>query len=67
MSNRINYRNIAPETYQALLNVHHHIAKVFTDAKLRALIELRVSQINGCAFCLDMHANEARQLGENQQ
>src|SRR5665213_2342597 len=67
MSNRINYRTAAPETYQALLGVHQHIAKVFTDAKLRALIELRVSQINGCAFCLDMHSNEARHLGENQQ
>jgi AhpD family alkylhydroperoxidase len=67
MSNRINYRAAAPETYQALLALHQHIAKVFTDAKLRALIELRVSQINGCAFCLDMHANEARHLGENQQ
>jgi AhpD family alkylhydroperoxidase len=67
MSNRINYRTAAPETYQALLGVHQYIAKVFPDAKLRALIELRVSQINGCAFCLDMHANEARHLGESQQ
>jgi AhpD family alkylhydroperoxidase len=56
-----------PETYQALLGVHQHLGKVFTDGKLRALIELRVSQINGCAFCLDMHTNEARHLGEAQQ
>ena len=67
MSNRINYRTAGAETYQALLAVHHHLGKVFTDAKLRALVELRVSQINGCAFCLDMHANEARHLGESQQ
>ena len=50
-----------------MLAVHHHLAKVFTDAKLRALVELRVSQINGCAFCLDMHTTEARHLGESQQ
>lgn len=66
MSNRINYRTTAPETYQALIGLHQHLAKV-CDPKLRALIELRVSQINGCAFCLDMHANEARHLGESQQ
>lgn len=64
---RINYRTVAADTYQVLLGVHQHLAKVFPDAKLRALIEIRVSQINGCAFCLDMHANEARHLGETQQ
>ena len=67
MSNRINYRTANAETYQALLAMHQHLAKVFTDAKLRALVELRVSQINGCAFCLDMHSTEARHLGESQQ
>jgi AhpD family alkylhydroperoxidase len=67
MFGRFNYRTTAPETYQALFGVHKHLSTVFTDAKLRALVELRVSQINGCAFCLDMHANEARHLGESQQ
>ena len=67
MFSRFNYRTTAPETYQVLLGVHKHLSTVFADAKLRALIELRVSQINGCAFCLDMHANEARHLGETQQ
>jgi AhpD family alkylhydroperoxidase len=66
MSTRINYRTVAADTYQVLLGVHQHLAKV-NDPKLRALVELRVSQINGCAFCLDMHANEARHLGESQQ
>jgi AhpD family alkylhydroperoxidase len=37
------------------------------DEKLRALVELRVSQINGCVYCLDLHARQARQLGEVQQ
>lgn len=67
MSTRIAYRTVAPDTYKVLLGVHEHLAKTFPDAKLRALVELRVSQINGCAFCLDMHANEARHLGESQQ
>ena len=67
MSQRIAYRTTSADTYQALLGMHQHLTKVFPDAKLRALVELRVSQINGCAFCLDMHANEARHLGEAQQ
>jgi AhpD family alkylhydroperoxidase len=67
MTTRINYRTAAPDTCQALLVVHKHLGSVFPDQKLRALIELRVSQINGCAFCLDMHATEARHLGETQQ
>jgi AhpD family alkylhydroperoxidase len=67
MSVRIPYRTTAPDTYQALLQVHKHLATVFPDAKLRALIDIRVSQINGCAYCLDMHAIEARHLGESQQ
>ena len=67
MTQRINYRTASADTYQVLLGVHQHNAKVFTDAKLRALVELRISQINGCAYCLDMHATEARHLGESQQ
>ena len=67
MSTRINYRTVAPDTFQALMGLEQHLSKVFTDGKLRALVNLRVSQINGCAFCLDMHSNEARHLGETQQ
>jgi AhpD family alkylhydroperoxidase len=67
MSERIAYRTVGADTYKALLGVHQHLAKVFPDARLRALVEIRASQINGCAYCLDMHATEARQLGETQQ
>ncbi len=67
MAERIAYRKVAVDTYKALLGVHQHLARVFPDAKLRALIEIRVSQINCCAYCLDMHTTEARHLGETQQ
>lgn len=67
MSERIAYRKVAEDTYQALLGVHGHLTRVFPDAKLRALLEIRVSQINGCAYCLDLHTTEARHLGESQQ
>jgi AhpD family alkylhydroperoxidase len=64
---RIEYRTVAADTYQVLLGVHRHLTQMVPDAKLRALIDIRVSQINGCAFCLDMHCNEARHAGETQQ
>lgn len=67
MSERIAHREVAPDTLQAVLGVHTHLSRVLPDARLRALIEIRVSQINGCAFCLDMHSTEARHAGETQQ
>ncbi len=57
-----------PEQHKRLVELHHSVQKAAADAGLDPLlIELvknRVSQINGCAFCLDMHVREARQLGE---
>lgn len=67
MSPRINYRAAAPDTVGALYNVSIHLGKVFPDHRLKALVELRTSQINGCAFCVDMHSKEARHGGETQQ
>ena len=49
----------------ALTAVGTHVTSI--DAKLRALVELRVSQINGCIYCVDMHSNQARERGESQQ
>jgi AhpD family alkylhydroperoxidase len=67
MSERIAHRRVAADTLQKLLGVHEHLCLVMPDARLRALVEIRVSQMNGCAFCLDMHTTEARQAGETQQ
>ncbi|MEW4529349.1 MAG: carboxymuconolactone decarboxylase family protein [Maioricimonas sp. JB045] len=64
---RIDYVNIAPEGRNAMLGVAEYLHRCSIDKRLRALIELRVSQMNGCAFCIDMHATEARQAGETQQ
>jgi AhpD family alkylhydroperoxidase len=64
---RLNYYSAAPETMAATVDFHTRITKDFFDPKLKALIDLRVSQINGCAYCLDLHCNEARALGESQQ
>lgn len=60
-----------PDQQKRLVELHHSVQKAAADAGLDPLlIELvknRVSQINGCAFCLDMHAREARQLGETER
>ncbi|MDE2369246.1 MAG: carboxymuconolactone decarboxylase family protein [Burkholderiales bacterium] len=67
MTQRLAYRQLAADTYEQLIGIHQHLGRVLPDARLRALLEIRVSQINGCAWCLDMHLREARQLGESQQ
>jgi len=67
MTQRIAYYQVAPEAYKALLATRSYIESCGIPARLRALVELRVSQINGCAFCVDMHSREARQAGEGQQ
>jgi AhpD family alkylhydroperoxidase len=66
MSLRLDYRKIAPDGVSALSAVSAYNAKN-VDARLRALVELRVSQINGCAYCLNLHTQEARHAGEDQQ
>lgn len=67
MKDTINYRAIAPDSVAALYQAKLHFDKVFPDHALKALVELRTSQINGCAYCVDLHAREARKLGETQQ
>jgi len=67
MSERIDYRKVAPEAVQALSSVGKYLHAEKFDLKLKALVELRVSQINGCAYCLNLHTQEARAAGEAQQ
>lgn len=67
MSRRISYVKIAPDTVEALTAGGASLKKTTIDEKLRALVELRTSQINGCAYCVDMHSQEARKAGETQQ
>lgn len=67
MKRRIAYRQVAPEATQSLAATASYLASTAIEPKLRALVELRVSQINGCAYCVDMHSHQARQAGEAQQ
>lgn len=67
MSLRLAYHTIAPEAVKSLAATRPYIESTAIERKLRALVELRVSQINGCSFCVDKHSNEAREAGETQQ
>ncbi len=67
MSKRIAYAQVAPDVFKALSAARPYIESSGIDPRLRALVELRVSQINGCAYCVDLHSREARRAGEGQQ
>jgi AhpD family alkylhydroperoxidase len=67
MSTRLDYYAAAPEAVNALAGVGKYLHAEKFDPKIKALVELRVSQINGCAYCLNQHNQEARALGESQQ
>ncbi|RYG28834.1 carboxymuconolactone decarboxylase family protein [bacterium] len=67
MAIHLNHVKADPNAYKALLGVSEYVRASEIDPKLRHLIDIRVSQINGCAFCLDMHVRESRQVGETAQ
>jgi AhpD family alkylhydroperoxidase len=67
MQPRIDYRKYAQEPLQQLLAIEKYIAESALEPKLIHLIKMRASQINGCAYCLDMHSIDARAVGESEQ
>jgi AhpD family alkylhydroperoxidase len=67
METRIKINEIEPDAYKAILTLEACMHKGGLDHKLYELIKIRASQINGCAFCLDMHTRDARKLGETEQ
>lgn len=64
---RVAALKIAPDAYKALSNVEKYIEQCGLERKLAHLVKMRASQINGCAYCLDMHSRDARKLGESEQ
>ncbi len=64
---RLPWTEIAPKSYQAMAGVSGSIARSGVGTTLMELVQTRVSQINGCAFCLDMHARDLRRHGERWQ
>ncbi|HEY8932526.1 MAG TPA: carboxymuconolactone decarboxylase family protein [Rariglobus sp.] len=66
MKQRIDYYAASPETLQAMLALEEQVKAHCFDPALYELVKIRVSQLNGCAYCLDMHTHEARAAGETE-
>jgi AhpD family alkylhydroperoxidase len=67
MKARINLMTVNPAIIHAMLSLEKQVSKGGLDNKLLDLVRMRASQINGCAYCLDMHSKDARANGENEQ
>ena len=67
MKPRIELSSVNPKALQTLLTLQSQVDQSGLDAKLMYLMKLRASQINGCAFCIDMHSKDAHAAGETGQ
>lgn len=64
---RLSIHDVEPAAYEAVLGMEGYVRKSKLAKPLYELIKIRASQINGCAFCLDMHCRDARDGGEDQR
>lgn len=67
MNRRVVIKDLEPKAYEAMFGLEKYLSKSNLDASLRELIKIRVSQINGCSYCIDMHTKDARKTGETEQ
>ena len=64
---RLDYRKSFPQALQAMLGLEHAVHESALEPELLELVKMRASQLNGCAYCLDMHSKDARARGETEQ
>ena len=67
MKERLDYAAISPEGVESVRALERHVRRSPLDRRLVELVKIRASQLNGCAYCLDMHTKDARALGETEQ
>lgn len=67
MNNRIKINQADPQGYKAMLAMEHYVESTGLITRHKDLIKIRASQINGCAYCIDMHTSDARKAGETEQ
>lgn len=67
MEKRINLSEVDPKAYEAMIGLEKYLAQSGLDKTLYELIKIRASQINGCAYCINMHTRDALALGETNQ
>ncbi|QWA30749.1 carboxymuconolactone decarboxylase family protein [Pseudomonas sp. RC3H12] len=66
MHDRIEWAKHSPEAYKAMIGLEQALVASGLEHSLLELIRLRASQVNGCAYCVNMHANDARKAGETE-
>src|SRR5208282_311919 len=67
MQPRIDSTKVSPGVYRAMMGLEKYVHECGLETSLLELVRMRASQINGCAFCLDMHSKEALAAGETEQ
>jgi AhpD family alkylhydroperoxidase len=67
MELRINYRAAQPEVLKKMLQLEQFMRECGLERSLYELIKLRASQLNGCAYCIDMHSRDLRKMGEPEE
>lgn len=67
MTQRLDYQTASPEAFKAMLHTEQTVRKSGLPESLLELVKIRSSQLNGCAWCLDMHTKDARAEGETEQ
>ena len=67
MSQRLAYQTASPEAFKAMLQLEQQVHGLGLEHALLELVKSRASQLNGCAWCLEMHTKDARALGETVQ
>jgi len=67
MKSRINFVKQAPKAVELLEALHRYVEESGLEHPMLELVKMRASQINGCAYCLDMHSKDARAAGETEQ
>ena len=67
MKPRLNYPRVAPGVYEAMDPIDEYVGKCGLEDSLLQLVRLRASQVNGCAYCIDMHWKDLRALGDSEQ
>jgi AhpD family alkylhydroperoxidase len=67
MNQRIVIKEVEPKAYEAMFAFEKYLSRTKLSPIEKHLIKIRASQINGCAYCINMHTKEARELGETEQ
>lgn len=64
---RIDIKTLEPDCWKLIIDIENYLAKTDLDKKLKELIKIRASQINKCAFCIDLHTKDAIKIGESER